>query len=200
MYRTLLRAAPHLLNLIFIIDIVLQFFHGYMDVGFPVMDPRRIARRYVRSWFLIDLVSILPFDVVGLVTSSDVISSLKLVRVVRLLKIARQYDASIIIVRTIKVSLAALLVPFFTMMVAIIIFASVLFYLELEAGGGTDGGDSAFHSIPHAIWFMLVTTTTVGFGDVSPNTGIGKALTACAMVRGRDAAPPLRSLTDAHAR
>ena len=43
---------------------------------------------------------------------------------------------------------------------------------------------AAFRSIPHAIWFMLVTMTTVGYGDVSPNTGVGKAVTVLAMIFG----------------
>ena len=131
-----------------------------------------------------DFIAVLPFmlEKVGYKNSPPV---LKAVRVVRLLKIARQYDASIIIVRTIKVSLAALLVPFFFLMVAVIVFASFLFYLELKAGESEDGGGhAAFQSIPHAIWFMLVTMTTVGYGDVSPNTGEGKMVTVFAMVFG----------------
>ena len=131
-----------------------------------------------------DFIAVLPFmlEKVGYKNSPPV---LKAVRVVRLLKIARQYDASIIIVRTIKVSLAALLVPFFFLMVAVIVFASFLFYLELKAGESEDGeGHAAFQSIPHAIWFMLVTMTTVGYGDVSPNTGEGKLVTVFAMVFG----------------
>ena len=44
--------------------------------------------------------------------------------------------------------------------------------------------EPAFHSIPHAIWFMLVTMTTVGYGDVSPNTEMGRMITVLAMVFG----------------
>ena len=53
--------------------------------------------------------------------------------------------------------------------------------------GDDDSGENntaAFHSIPHAIWFMLVTMTTVGYGDVSPNTAAGKFITVLAMVFG----------------
>ena len=62
-------------------------------------------------------------------------------------------------------SLAALGVPFFFLMVAVIVFASFVFYLEDEAGAPADDADddghAAFHSIPHAIWFMLVTLSLI---------------------------------------
>ena len=167
------KAAELMFNIVFFIEFIVRC---------------AVGEDRLRDVFLFfDFISVIPFfleNILGIEGEGVIFIVLKALRVVRLLKIARQFDASIIITRAIKISLAALLVPFFTMMVAIIIFASVLFYLELEAGGGTDGGDSAFHSIPHAIWFMFVTMTTVGYGDVSPNTGEGKAITVVAMVFG----------------
>ena len=103
-------------------------------------------------------------------------------------QITRQYDGSIVIMRALRVSALALGVPFFFLSVAVIIFASFLYYLEYEAAGcGEDhihGCHAAFHSIPHAMWFMLVTMTTVGFGDVSPNTAIRKGITIGAAIFG----------------
>ena len=51
-------------DVLFIADVVLQFFHGYVSAGYPVTDPRRITRRYLRGWFAIDLVSCLPLDLI----------------------------------------------------------------------------------------------------------------------------------------
>ena len=50
------------------------------------------------------------------------------------------------------------------------LFASTIYFVEYWA----NPEKAAFESIPHAVWFMLVTMTTVGYGDVSPNTSAGK--------------------------
>ena len=78
--------------------------------------------------------------------------------------------------------MSALCVPLFFLTFAVIIFAAFIFYLEGEAN--REGGNAAFHSIPHAIWFMFVTFTTVGFGDVSPNSNIGKTIASIGIIFG----------------
>ena len=107
-------------------------------------------------------------------------SLLKALRMFRLLKLSRQYDGSIVIYKALKLSLAALGVPFFFLTVAVIVFSSIIYYLEALF----HVGPPTFRSIPHAIWFMLVTMTTVGYGDVSPSSEVGKAVTVCAMLFG----------------
>ena len=105
------------------------------------------------------------------------------------LRARARYDGSIVIYRALRVSLAALGVPFYFLAVAVVVFASFLFYLEQQGArmnGDCQAGNcgAAFHSIPHAIWFMLVTMTTVGYGDVSPNTELGRMVTVFAMIFG----------------
>ena len=66
-----------LVDLGFILDMIANFLLGYVtDEGF-VWDRKKIAARYVKSWFFIDLISILPFDIVGLVVKSQSVSQLK---------------------------------------------------------------------------------------------------------------------------
>ena len=120
---------------------------------------------------------------------SGMVTVMKALRMLRLLKLSRQYDGSIVIYRALRVSLAALGVPFYFLAVAVVVFASFLFYLEQQGArmnGDCQAGNcgAAFHSIPHAIWFMLVTMTTVGYGDVSPNTELGRMVTVFAMIFG----------------
>ena len=103
--------------------------------------------------------------------------------------------------------------PFFFLSVAVIIFSSFAYYLEKEAAASyvgplvdvrrlrarsllhcisrvharsqdDDAAPHAFRSIPHAIWFMMVTMTTVGYGDVVPFTDTGRAISIIAMVFG----------------
>lgn len=102
---------------------------------------------------------------------------LRSLRILRLLKLARHYEGTIILHRTLQLSGSALSVPFFFLFLAVLVFSSFIFYVELSAGrsggGGGGGGDSSsgqghrkdrsdFDSIPSAIWFMVVTMTTVG--------------------------------------
>ena len=122
--------------------------------------------------------------------SSGIIQLMKALRMLRLLKLARQYDGSVVIIRSLTISMQALKVPTFFLSVMVIVFASVIYYLEKEASESTVSVDdddvlaAAFRSIPHAIWFMLVTMTSVGYGDVTPSTDTGKTIAALAMIFG----------------
>ena len=131
------------------------------------------------AYFVFDCAAVIPFwvEVVTKVVSpgaggarAGLVQMLKALRMLRLLKLSRQYDGSIVIYRAMRVSMAALGVPFFFLLVAVIVFASFIYYLEKEAANTFGAGDlddesdgiAAFRSIPHAIWFMMVTMTTVG--------------------------------------
>ena len=95
------------IDLIFFKDMVMNFFLAFRDTsqdtrGRLVKDLPSIRRRYLRSWFTLDLVSILPFDILGMSFDSDVVSSLKIIRVIRLLrllKLARVLKASRMLAR-----------------------------------------------------------------------------------------------------
>ncbi|KAH8092093.1 voltage-gated potassium channel [Aureococcus anophagefferens] len=106
------------------------------------------------------------------------LSHLKSLRMFRLLKLARKYEGSIVIVRAMKLSLPALTVAIFFLMISVTVFATFLFFTE------SLNREGAYRSIPHAMWFMMVTMTTVGYGDVSPLTDGGKVVTTMAMLFG----------------
>lgn len=103
-------ALNQLVNTIFIIDIFIQFFLPVPDtradhVGEVVRSHKMIAKKYLKSWFFLDVVSVLPFDIV-VVSGPDllgnnptVIKSIKLIRVMRLIKLARVLRTSRIIQR-----------------------------------------------------------------------------------------------------
>lgn len=75
----------------FLLDMIVNFFLGYFDENQAVWiwNHKKIARRYLLGWFSIDLVSILPFDTLGLVMQSDSVSQLKILRIVRLLRLIK---------------------------------------------------------------------------------------------------------------
>mmetsp|Transcript_1304 Transcript_1304/g.3742 ORF Transcript_1304/g.3742 Transcript_1304/m.3742 type:complete len:899 (+) Transcript_1304:106-2802(+) len=78
-------------DLVFFFDMILQFFLIFYDEtdDIWVQDHQRIAWTYTRSWFLIDLVSILPFDVLGIVLESSALNKLKIIRIIKLLRLAK---------------------------------------------------------------------------------------------------------------
>ena len=100
----LLFAVNRVVDLCFLADMCMQFFIMYPDPfhrGALVREHRRIARRYLRGWFLIDLVSIIPFDLVALSMGDDSgkLKGTRIVRLLRLLKLLRMLRASRVWVR-----------------------------------------------------------------------------------------------------
>ena len=75
------------IDVLFALDVILTFFHGYVEMGYPVLSLRACAIRYVRSWFMVDLIASVPFDAFhsGL-RSLQLIKTLRLFRVQRLLR------------------------------------------------------------------------------------------------------------------
>ena len=104
-------------------------------------------------------------------------------RLLRLLKVARANQGFVVISRAIRRALPALFAALFFLTVTVCIFATLLFHVEYISAGDA-GLDSAFYSIPHTLWFLVVTMTTVGYGDVTPATVAGKCLTSVAMLAG----------------
>ena len=57
----------HIFDFIFLVDIILTFFTSYHDEkhDLEILEHKLIAKKYLKSWFLLDLISIFPFDLVG---------------------------------------------------------------------------------------------------------------------------------------
>ena len=85
-----------------LLDLILNFFTGFLDDGQVVMELREIAAHYIRGWFVVDLVSCLPIQYVGLIitcaqgscvgsagSNSKAIKILRLLRLGKLLRLAR---------------------------------------------------------------------------------------------------------------
>jgi potassium voltage-gated channel Eag-related subfamily H protein 7 len=92
-------AINRLVDLLFMIDLVCQFFTPFYSnqMGGFVISHSKIAKHYLTGWFTIDFVSILPFDTIGMVSNSEEVSQLKffrMVRLARLLKLLRVLKGS----------------------------------------------------------------------------------------------------------
>eukprot|EP00854_Cymbomonas_tetramitiformis_P011366 gene11366-13435_t len=78
-----------LLDIVFTLDIVLNLFTGYYDphTGQWVLELKKIFKRYMRGWFAVDLISVLPVDYISIAVSEADLRAVRLIRVLRLLRL-----------------------------------------------------------------------------------------------------------------
>ncbi|KAF3856580.1 hypothetical protein F7725_017303 [Dissostichus mawsoni] len=131
---------------------------------------RYLFMRSVMS--IIDVVAILPYYI-GLVMSnnedvSGAFVTLRVFRVFRIFKFSRHSQGLRILGYTLKSCASELGFLLFSLTMAIIIFATVMFYAEKGSSS------SKFTSIPASFWYTIVTMTTLGYGDMVPKTIAGK--------------------------
>ena len=135
---------------------------------------------YARSFFgLVDLFSILPAFVSLLVPGTQalvVIRTVRILRVFRVLKLANYVHASENMMRALVASRRSILVFVATVLMLVVVFGSVMYVIEGPANG--------FTSIPRGIYWAIVTLTTVGYGDIAPQTNLGQAISAVIMILG----------------
>ncbi|XP_068454170.1 A-type voltage-gated potassium channel KCND1 isoform X2 [Clinocottus analis] len=129
--------------------------------------------RFVRSVMsVIDVVAIMPYYIGLVMPENEDVSgafvTLRVFRVFRIFKFSRHSAGLRILGYTLKSCASELGFLLFSLTMAIIIFATVMFYAEK----GTKG--STFTSIPASFWYTIVTMTTLGYGDMVPNTIAGK--------------------------
>nr|XP_039250332.1 potassium voltage-gated channel protein Shal-like isoform X2 [Styela clava] len=128
--------------------------------------------KFMRSVMsIIDVVAILPYYIGLIITDNEDVSgafvTLRVFRVFRIFKFSRHSQGLRIIGYTLKSCASELGFLLFSLTMAIIIFATVMFYAEK----GTD--DTTFTSIPMSFWYTIVTMTTLGYGDMVPKTIAG---------------------------
>ncbi|XP_018789338.1 PREDICTED: potassium voltage-gated channel protein Shal isoform X3 [Bactrocera latifrons] len=129
--------------------------------------------KFVRSVMsIIDVVAILPYYIGLGITDNDDVSgafvTLRVFRVFRIFKFSRHSQGLRILGYTLKSCASELGFLVFSLAMAIIIFATVMFYAEKNVNG------TNFTSIPAAFWYTIVTMTTLGYGDMVPETIAGK--------------------------
>ena len=119
---------------------------------------------------VIDLLAILPFYLPFIGVDLRFLRILRIFRIFRLLKMARYSNAFSMIKNVLKEKKEELLVTLIFIVIILVIVSTLMFYAERDAQ------PEAFGSIPKAIWWGIVTLTTVGYGDIYPITLYGKIL------------------------
>ncbi len=137
-------------------------------------------RRYVFSFFgIIDLLSIAPTYLALFFAGAQslmVIRSLRLLRIFRIFKLTRYVGEGQYLARALTASRHKITVFLVTVITTVIIVGTLMFLIE--------GPENGFESIPVSIYWAIVTMTTVGYGDIAPQTGLGQAIASIIMVLG----------------
>ncbi len=167
-------------------------YHNYLDfaewvitVLFSIEYIMRIISikkpfKYIFSFYgIIDLLSTIPkylsFILVGS-HSLIALRSLRLLRVFRILKLTRYIGASNKLLLALKASRAKIAVFLFFVVIVCVILGTIMYMVEGEENG--------FNNIPKSIYWAIVTLTTVGFGDIAPQTPLGQAIASIIMILG----------------
>jgi voltage-gated potassium channel len=150
-----------------------------VEYGLRLYCARR-PLKYARSFFgVVDLLAVLPTYLTPLIPGArflDVIRILRLLRIFRVLKMVQYVGDSDLLLNALVVSRRRIGIFLFGVLTLVVILGSLMYVVE----GATHG----FTSIPRAVYWAVVTLTTVGYGDIAPQTPLGQALAAFIMILG----------------
>nr|WP_321230450.1 ion transporter [uncultured Psychroserpens sp.] len=136
--------------------------------------------KYIFSFYgIIDFLSTIPMYISFVFAGSHALvtlRALRLLRVFRILKIARYLGASNQLKDSIIASRVKIAVFLFAVVISSVIFGTIMYLVEGEENG--------FTNIPKSVYWCIVTLTTVGFGDIAPQTALGQFITSIIMILG----------------
>ncbi|XP_075004027.1 voltage-gated delayed rectifier potassium channel KCNH1 [Calonectris borealis] len=202
-----------IVDVIFLVDIVLNFHTTFVGpAGEVISDPKLIRMNYLKTWFVIDLLSCLPYDVINAFENVDegissLFSSLKVVRLLRLGRVARkldhyiEYGAAVLVLLVCVFGLAAHWLACIWYSIGdyevidedtnTIRTESWLYQLGMSIGtpyrfntsgfGKWEGGPSKDSVYISSLYFTMTSLTSVGFGNIAPTTD-GEKIFAVAMM------------------
>ncbi len=136
--------------------------------------------RYIFSFYgIIDFLSIAPTYLSLIIVGSQyllAIRILRLLRVFRVFKLTHLLTQSNILVGALKASRAKIAVFLFAVLTSVVVIGAVIYVVE--------GPENGFTSIPVSMYWAIVTLTTVGYGDISPQTPLGQFIASIVMILG----------------
>lgn len=176
-FHHVLRVTEWVTTLVFTVEYALRLWVCIEHPQLRRYGPIR-ARIFfaLRPSLLIDLAAILPFFVVAVAPADFVV--LRVLRLVRFLKLARFSPALGLLGRVFYAERRALFGALIVMTGMLLLSATVMYIIEGPAQ------PDKFGTIPNAMWWAVVTLTTVGYGDVVPVTVLGRLFGGIVMIMG----------------
>ncbi len=136
--------------------------------------------KYIFSFYgIIDLLSTIPMYLSYFITGSHVliaVRALRLLRIFRILKLIRFIREANQLKRALRAGRAKIMVFIYTIIILSVILGTIMYLIESD--------ESGFTSIPRSIYWTIVTLTTVGYGDIAPQTPLGQFIATIVMVLG----------------
>ena len=136
--------------------------------------------KYIFSFYgIIDFASTVPLYIALFITGSQVflaVRILRLLRIFRILKLVKFIGEASQLGKALRASRAKISVFIYFVLIMSVIMGSIMYMVE-----GADGG---FTSIPRSIYWAIVTLTTVGYGDIAPQTPFGQFIASIIMIMG----------------
>ena len=171
-YHDKYHSAIYVIEWIFTILFTVEYFIRIYCIKRPFL--------YIKSFFgIIDLLSIIPTYISIILPASrylSVIRILRVLRVFRVLKLMFYIGEANMLMDALISSRRKITVFIFFILTLVTIIGSIMYIVEGEANG--------FTSIPRSIYWAIVTITTVGYGDISPQTELGRLFASIAMIIG----------------
>ncbi len=156
----------------FTILFTIEYFLRLFSVGRPM--------KYATSFFgIVDLLAILPTYFSIIFPGGQyllVIRVLRVLRIFRVLKLVQYLSEARMLSQALRASRRKITVFLFTVSTLVIIFGALMYLIEDPSSG--------FTSIPQSIYWAIVTMTTVGYGDINPESPLGQAIASLIMIIG----------------
>jgi len=136
--------------------------------------------KYVFSFYgVIDFVSTIPLYLSYILAGSQVllaVRAFRLLRIFRILKLVKFMGEASQLKSALKASRAKIAVFIYVVLILSVIMGTIMYLIE--------GDEAGFTSIPRSIYWTIVTLTTVGYGDIAPQTDLGQFLATIVMILG----------------
>lgn len=176
-YGWLFRAFDMFSVAIFTVEYILRAWSCTENPRFGAPFSGRL-RYLITPMAIIDLLAILPFYLPFVIPDLRFVRALRLFRLFRILKLARYSDALKTFAEVLNLKKEELGVTLFATLIMLTVASSMVYEAENEVQ------PEAFANIPDAMWWGVVTLTTVGYGDIYPKTALGKFIGSFVVIAG----------------